>query len=562
MKYTIKTFLIAAIVSIIGCTQDEDFDPKYSGIEWYSTLEREDSLFLQVGDKIDLLDLSLNPIDHKWIIGEGSFFLRQDFTENDSIYDNFIIADAGLESTSKEVSVLFTEPGKHTIRLFNTFKDSVAWFSEETDTLFSKKAANGLWEIDTTFVFDIFDKLNPAFKVFNGDTEVLSLSAGEIPLLADKASWPVVEVEVGGTLRFVDLTTTGRPTSARWGLNIGPEVVESLQGSEVELVYTKLGEFAAGTMTSVRNGSGVPVSEVARVIPMVVKGIPSSQPFVFNGNLREDESEVLSFSVTGEVAGVSGEQSNFTVHVKNGSFDQAIEVQSTRVNSSDATVIELVLAEPIYNSDTITVAYAGGNIKSLDTRPLKDFGPQPVTMYFGNNNLLEADWAGFETPQNGGNQTRGAAADGYWVGRDNDDNLWWTRVEDFQMSGVGSMKFESPADGISKDVTLQGSNFKNSAVSAGTYLACMHVFLEVGNTLTSITRLTAKYSGTPVEVKYDLTNVPRGEWVSLCKAVTFDADNTGARFDFRVDGADNPSDAVVQKMYIDDQSFIALEVRP
>jgi len=126
--------------------------------------------------------------------------------------------------------------------------------------------------------------------------------------------------------------------------------------------------------------------------------VKSSQPFIFDGNLIEHESEKISFNVTAETAPFLNEEDNFTVHVSNeiSGFEGFIDVKTVELNSNDATMIEITLAESIYNTDVVTVSYSGGAISSLDERPLEGFGPQTVEMHYGESILKNKDVFGFE----------------------------------------------------------------------------------------------------------------------------------------------------------------------
>ena len=70
----------------------------------------------------------------------------------------------------------------------------------------------------------------------------------------------------------------------------------------------------------------------------------------------------IGFNVSGEVADFFGEEDNFTVHVKNevAGFEGDIAVSGAKISASDATMIQLTLAEEIYNTDSVWVSYSGG----------------------------------------------------------------------------------------------------------------------------------------------------------------------------------------------------------
>ena len=396
MKKNIAFITFIAILLIVGC-EKEDFKTTHSNFEWYSTQEKEESMFVEVGGKLDFVDVSLNALSHSWTIQEGSYFLERTFTNNDSIYDDFIAGNE-LESVEKSVSVLFTEPGLSTVRLLNTFDRPVKWYHGESDTLFSTQIEDGLWQIDTLMVVDVFEKMLPAFKVLKNGTEVLSVSASDMPTEADTASWPTVALQEGDTLNYIDLTTIGRPTGRTWLIDVGATEELIAYADTFNAAYNIVGTFLAGKMISNRGGVGAPPSNVEKLIPMKVKVSYSTAPILLNTSIAitENASQVLTVPVTGFISKVQGSAEHFTVHVKNGSFEQDIAVTSVAINTSDATKLELKLADEIYNTDEITVAYDGqGNVTNASGfRVLQAFDATPVEMYW--ENAWDADMLNFE----------------------------------------------------------------------------------------------------------------------------------------------------------------------
>ncbi|UXX78107.1 hypothetical protein N7E81_12135 [Reichenbachiella carrageenanivorans] len=561
MKNIFKISVLMFSLFIMSCEEEEDFSPQYSDISWFTGQQGVATFNLSVNNYLTFMDLSQNALSHKWVITDSSYFLTPEFTEKDSVYDKFIIPNAGLESESSDVHVLFSKPGQQTVQLYNTFEDSVAWFSLDTDTLYAEQI-DGLWVIDTTFVVDVFADLAPAFKVYADDVEVLSVSEDDMPSLADTASWPMVNVEVGGTLKYESVSTTGRPTGTTWTLTSG-DVSEEKRGNEVTFLYTKLGEYYAGEMTSNRSGDFMPSANASKIIPLKIKGIPSSQPFVYSGNLVENGDGAITFSVSGEVTenSVKGTAGNFTVHVKNGAFDQDIDVLDVTLDPNDMTSIVLALTAPIYNTDTVKVSYDGlGSIQSVDTRELEAFGPESLAPSF-EAGVLPDYFSGFETFKD---NVKNAYCEGYFVGNNNVPFAWWNRVEDITHSGLAAMKFESPATGMDgNNIILQGTNVRDKVLPAQAYRACVWVYIPTGTTLTTLSLKSAKYGGTPIVEAVDIASVPRNTWTQLCIDISFDLDTDNqTRLDYVFTPGLNPADAVTQTVYLDDWNLIPLETRP
>lgn len=558
-----KIFIISALMLafLVGCEKDDYEAPfgDFSSLAWTTTQGFETSDYVSaLNNYVGFRDVSKNAIEHSWSIPSGTQLMSNDFTENDTIYSEFVVASGPLESSENLLNVLFTEPGVKEIELRNTFRDSVA------ESVFS----DGVWKVNKIFSVTVFDDVKPAFQVLRGTDVVLSVSESEMPDEADVASWPTVTVEAGEQLTYIDLTTTGDPDTRTWNFNGG--AMDTSGAETVNLSYNGLGSFIAGSMTSKRNDAAKPDGEATKLIPLKIEVVPSTQPFVLNGMITED-SEVISFNVTGEIETLVGEEANFTVHVVNATagFDQNIAVQSATVNPSDATQIDLVLSAPIYNSDVITVEYTAGNIGSVDFRVLESFSATNVSLHRSDNIItgsgagIGLDYTGFEVEATTGNFLRKGFAEGYWVGATNNAFLNFSRTTDQSNSGSASMRYESP-EGVTT-ARLQGAWFTQetrttyaiATLPAGTYDVSYMVYLEPGNTMLAFqTEVQGGESTT-----WDISTLPRGQWVEVGNRITLPADLTNERFDLRLFDTDNIGVTGEQIMYFDDLSWRLLEAR-
>ena len=533
------------LLFMVSCEEDEYVAPNsFSDVTWYTSVYPGQPYHIGVNDFISFMDPSPGKLTHKWEIEEGSYFLKEGFSRNDSVFsmlEEFIDDEAGLISEDNTVHVLFTEPGLSKIRLYNTFKDSVAFTG--ADTLAAEKVDDA-WVIDTTFVIDVYDSIRPAFKVLDGEEEVLNITGDDIVNQEDSASWPEVTIEAGEELTYVDMTTTGRPNARNWNLAGGKP--SSSNDSTVTAAYYRMGSYFASFSAS--RGGQLPPGSAFKYIPMKINVKKSSQPFVFDGNLIEHESEKISFNVTGETAPFINEESNFTVHVSNekAGFEGTIDVASAQVNPNDGTIIELTLAEPIYNTDVVTVSYSGGEIESLDERPLEDFGPETVEMHFGEN-ILNNDLFGFEIPadKNGG-------ALGWWA-----QHPQWLRSDE-QAVGSGSMRYQIGDYASAPNAsTLHGTaNEHEMLVPPGMYRMSLKVWIDPATTLQGIRTNLIPWN----MIQWDISNENKGEWVELSKEFTFEQEYNDMKL--QVHKGDNSGITGPQLLYVDDISFVELEERP
>ncbi|PKQ61393.1 hypothetical protein BZG02_15650 [Labilibaculum filiforme] len=535
MKNYILLMGFFALLFIVGCDDDDYEAPnEVTDVSWVTGVYPGQPTVVNAGEHLSFMDLSQNVISHKWTIEDGNYFLNSKFTRADTILDAFIIPDAGVETEEELINVLFKNAGLNKVRLYNTFPDSVSYNSK--NELHAVKQGD-VWVIDTTFVVDVYSEIKPAFKVFHNNVEILSVTADEITSLADTATWKSYEIEAGDALKFVDLTTVGRPATRTWWLAGGRTADNA--ASECLVSYMKMGEFKDNLINASRV---IPLGSAKKYIPLKVNVIASTQPFVFDGNLMEAESEVISFNVSGEVASTLGTENDFTAHVSNtNGFDEDIAVKSVRVNGSDATKIELVLAAPIYNTDVVTVAYAGGTIQSLDERELEAFTVQTVKMHFGAS-ILDKSGYGFE-----------GAANGWWI----QHTAYWSASEARAASGSYSMKFSNDdvATAPGRIITYGPAP---GAINAGDYLVKAKIFKEPGCTVKSFNLAFAKKW---VRKELSFEALPEGEWGEVSLVFTQPEDQPEESIFMDVNGpAEYGGGTGV--FYVDDIEAIPLETRP
>jgi hypothetical protein len=547
MKNIFKiSMLLLAFVFETSCS-DEYEAPygDYSSFKWYTNEGFDESdKILNINSYVAFMDLSRNTISNEWAIPEGAKLLNSKFTTQDSVYDKFIIG-SGPKSTEKLINVLFTKPGLQEVKLFDVFKEQVEGAAQ---------SGKG-WFVEKIFTVDVFANPNPEGKVFYNGEEVFAFTENENPSIDNKDSWPVINIEAGEALDYVDMSKTGRISGRRWTAVGGKP--ETKGDSVSTIVYNKLGEFTA-TLASVRNGAEVPSKTVVKNIPLRIKVNASTKPFVFNGGLKMDANEeIIRFAITGEAQTLLSQEGDFTVHVVNttSGFDADIDVESAQVSSTDGTIIELKLAEPVYNTDEITVSYSGGGIKSVDERTLLDFGPEMVNIALGSSVLIDT-WASFE---DSGTNWKAAFTTGFWAGNANGSGTapFFSRTEEMAIKGTASMKYT----GELSNKTLQGSNFsKPNGYSAGTYNVSYKVYLEADNTMKAFRNVLQ----TPFQaITWDLESLPRGVWVKISQVVVVPSDiPSGKKFDIKIEASANPGVTGVQTIYFDDLQWVPLIDRP
>ena len=567
----ILSFLLGLLL-LVSCNEAEYKDytapDELSDVSWLIGLNRfaQNPTWINQDSGLSFFDLSQGAVSHEWSIEQGNNFLKEGFNANTDTLVNFIDETKGLSTDDLKAHILFRNSGINKVRLLNKFKEPVTYRSS-TGIKTSVKEGD-LYVLDTTFVFDVYAHLQPALRVLQNGTEVLSVMAEDMPDIADESTWPVVNVEAATSLTFEDLTTIGRPNGRSW---LSPDGVPSQTGgTSAEIKFYKLGTFNAGTLRSIRFNE-LPAQTIEKLIPLKVNVIQSSQPFVFDNALTEDENEKISFRVNGEIAPFSGQLSNFTVNVKNtaAGFDKNVAVAAVGPKDGDATFMELTLSEPIYNSDVVTISYnSTGGIKSADDRILESFADKIVQMHFGNNILPAKSHASFEDFNAGWNR---AFARDYFIGANNrrgttPETYHYERVTEKFFAGDGgiaSMKYSTLASNPVPNANLWSFGLgKPTAIPAGTYRMSYMIWIDAATTLKTFRTEWNKPAFS--RQLWNIENVEKGKWVRIFNEFTTGeiTPSDNVRFTFRPHILENAGVTGPQLLWIDDFQLVEIEVRP
>ncbi|APZ45506.1 hypothetical protein BW723_03985 [Polaribacter reichenbachii] len=407
------TFLIVMGLLFVACTNNnEEYEApnSFSDVAWYIN-DTEGVLDARINDYITFSDLSQSSLSHKWEIGAGNYFLKHPIGRLDSITNEFIAGSGSTED--KTISVWFKESGLQSVRLYNTFPDSVTFRGPDGLRYGSKQEGN-LWVIDTTFIVDVYDKIVPEIRI------------EQKGVVLNHVGQDTIYVEAGDSLDFFDETTIGRPDAWQW--NVAGSV--SLEQNP-SIILKKLGTFTDNNVIIRRQANNIPSSSATLKITAPIKVIPSSQPFVLTGDINELEDQTIQIPFNGEFSPFANQEQYFAVTL-NGT---ATTNFSLTINSDDATFLDLNFNEPIYRNDVITVAYDGnGTLESTDTRSPVAFGTTTVKMF-----QHEAVLYDFE---DGGTNWVAVTTDG--------KDMSTTSVSpstDVAASGTTSLKFEVTASG-------------------------------------------------------------------------------------------------------------------
>ncbi|WP_139955867.1 hypothetical protein [Flavicella sediminum] len=402
MKYKIILMFITLSVLLNSCVTNEYETPdSISDIGFYTSEGNANELNIGLLKYMTFTDLSQGALQHSWSIEKGDAFLKGPIsrTATTANLNSRIIYPGDTVVGDKTVIVYFREPGLKKVRLYNTFRDSVAFRGNKWDADLGAAAdyvvpaerLNDRWVIDTTFVVKVFDTIVP-------NIEVKQIKEG-VEVSIDPMSTDTIYVEAGESLHVIDNTTQGEPTARNWFVrtkkdpsdNTSTSVqIAGSQEQDAQLLLKKLGVYEGGINIS-RSGELIPGDSEIFVFKSPIKVTPSSKPFGLASTIKELEDETLRLSFNGEFINFNNQEAFFEVKVNDVDFS----VKSVTLDENDATFINIKLDDPIYRPDVITVSLLAGNtLKSTDSRSPVLFTDEAVVMH--NVNLVPANIAGFE----------------------------------------------------------------------------------------------------------------------------------------------------------------------
>lgn len=389
IKNIIYTSLALTGLLISGCSENESlFVPNdFSDIAFINTqvVNKWSTHILEKGIPISFMDLSQNALSHSWTIDDGCCFIKGEFNKADTVFEQFIIPDAGKVSNENIVHVLFQEPGTKTVRLTNTFRDKVVYdgLSEAgqkqqtfpgdpvKESFFDEE--KGVWVFDTLMHFKILDYVTADITMSRNNEELLKVSRDEEYLVANSSAWDKLSIEVGEELT-ISADIYGEPDENFWKLNTGLAEIETKKeiiNEDPKIIRmtsvfqaAKISEGNLGYLSMERKSKeeGVkepdkPASKQSKYIPLKVNIIAPTTPFVVEECKVVDMQAIqLSFKSTLKIAEDKLQEylGCFTVI----SDEYNVEISDLALNETSNALI-LNLMNPVYKDEEIKVSYRG-----------------------------------------------------------------------------------------------------------------------------------------------------------------------------------------------------------
>ncbi len=502
-KYIITA--ICAVLMIACTTRDDEFTPPEgtNAVPFIITsiIEANEARELQsrVGFEAEFLDASIGTKDERtWEFPEGSIEIT-----------------AG-DLNAQKVKVKFLTPGNIDVKLL-------------------KKSENGEM-LDNLVTVIVYEETAASFTATPTDPNATGFSYNPVT--------GTIIAEAGTEVQFTTEIKGGLDTFS-WKF---PGQAPSFTNEQDPIIiFNKLGD----SNYNFRAQSSVPFGDIKipNYLPeadetfYTVKVVPSSKPFVLSGTIVELENEVIQIPFNGEFAPFTNQEEFFSVKLNENGVTRELAIESVERNSTDLTILEITLAEPIYRPDVITVSYNGnGTLQSVDTREPVVFTDVAVEMHDVSQVPAEfADVFDFEGPN--------TPLTWEQFGPSDVTSLEYTNER--ASSGTTSLKWSSAGGAGQIRIRCNAP----ISLAAGKYDITFDVFLEEGNGFASMWPSTeGPFSQQWKDAR--AAAVPRGQWVTITRSnLEINADSTGTIFFIRTEGGAGTA-------YLDNVRFVIPESRP
>ncbi|MFI3333209.1 MAG: hypothetical protein SNI32_05685 [Rikenellaceae bacterium] len=555
-----KTFGWLAIASLtfamIGCEKEYVPVDTVNDVVYTTSISpgTTDTLELNVGGYISMMDASQGILTHKWIIEDGYQFMIDDFaSESNEDYSLQVDPNKGLESENLVESVYFGKVGMTTITLRDTFSE---WVTSHDEYPVEAYEENGVWVFEKVLQVDVFDEVQAAFNVYVDDECVLSVAGTQETNLNNPTQ---IEVTVGKAISFVDMSNYDRPDARYWSVPESAEVSSS--DSLATFSFNNIGTYSGFAFTARRT---TPSYSSTKDIPLIISVVPSSDPFEASAvSIETSDATSIVISANGAFSSAGSDAASaFSVAVSDmyGEPLPQFSVASVSVNASNSAQLLVTLSEQVYPGESVTLTYDGtAGITSTDTRELESFTEVEVVNNNAGDNYLAAYEVemGFEGGTDDTFTTLGwsvstALANGYISlaprpgDTATDGNAQCVYIDVYDSSVPAPIYFQSDT-----------SNSKTFPVVAGNYLYQFSVYLVEDSLVGKHHVMWAYYTSAFTQVSDNTTQLfpaeAVGAWHQYSIPVTIDKDvNYGIKFQLP------PGNTTygVTKLYVDDFKLV------
>ncbi|WP_297086505.1 hypothetical protein [uncultured Draconibacterium sp.] len=373
MKKINFIYLLILLAAFVSCEEDYVAPNSFSDVSWYSPQHQsldENYPIIGQGQYYSISDLSQGELSHQWeLLDPNIYFLGGTLVRNDSTLEEKIIGGGNIGDISedKTVHLYFPEGGIQSVRLYNTFDDTVSFVAEDTVLYSYYDEALGVHVFDHTFTVDVYFDVVADYLVYDPDLNVIDLASATDTL--------VITIEAGQALHFAQkVDSIYHITDVTWNIP-GGSPQTSFEDS-VKVTFYVPGTYSNLRFTASRNAQNIPSGSDRDTIPLKVVVEPSSAPFLVAG-VTKINSNSVRLQLSGQAAGTLS-KSDFTVTARNADKGEDFAIGVASVNMiDDRTALELTFADPIYSNDEVIIEYSGSELMSTDGRTIE---PATVTL--------------------------------------------------------------------------------------------------------------------------------------------------------------------------------------
>ncbi|MBB6463526.1 hypothetical protein [Flammeovirga kamogawensis] len=446
------------------------------------------SITLEAGDKLSFVDASTGePTSRTWTIDNN-----EEITSSEATFD-----------------VTYSTVGTFESSILKIIRNGHSDYSDQEKTV---TLPLSIKVIDTPEL-----KLGMAvYKSNDMETALYTVNLGETP------SAGTIDLNNGEELIFVD-KSTGSTTGILWTIDNGEGTPLTSAESSFGVTYATDGNFSVTKLKLTRNGHAdyVDVEEEFE-IPLTVNVSTVITEVSKNSDIslrKVDNNKVISFTVEEALVAITEQETakaGFTVTVQNdeaGFGPTTFTVASVAINTDNTKQIDITVAEELYNSDVVTVAFTGADGNAIVTAEgarLANFASEQIASYYNRGNILNAEMASFSIEK----ESNAPYAAGWY---NQNKVITWNRETSGAM--INTLKFyaASSADlhgtrdrvqSVDADQSIEG------ALSAGDLVrVAMDIYIPAGNGMTdglSIQFLNPSMNSTPIPT----ADLERGKWVT------------------------------------------------
>ena len=380
--------LVASVVTLLcgSCEHEYEAPNDLAAFGWIISTETNNTnpIFETTNNYISIIDVSQGALSHTWEISydTGVRYLKDEIiSADDKDFSDNISESLTAENTNKAIHIIFTETGKQTVKLRNTYSHEVSFtysYREEGNSIrkyktITSELIDGVHVLEYVFEFEVFSgTYNPKVRVYR-DAE--HTDEVEIGYVENGEGYKSVEIETGDYLYFVD--ETGDRTNS-WGWECEEASIKlpySASYQEAALQFVMLSEDNYDMPFIVKEKLGreqdaanpsLPLSTTNYYVPLNIFVLPSSKPLACTVQ-QASKSKVVEFTINTQFQVNSIKESShklFSLKVDNADSDYHTSITPTSCVLEEGigkNKLILTFDEWLYNTDVLELTYNGGS---------------------------------------------------------------------------------------------------------------------------------------------------------------------------------------------------------